>query len=418
MEPIRALLIGAGNRGMDAYGNFALRHPYLFRFVGVADINEKRRTRFAELHGIPAPMVVSDWSELLADSPEADVVFVCTPDRLHVEPARAAMRSGFDVVLEKPIAVDYADCRALAVEAEQLRRHLIVCHVLRHTPFFTTIKELLDTGVIGRLLTVSMTECIGFYHFAHSYVRGNWRSAATSSPIILAKSCHDMDILYWLTGSPASRVSSSGSRVWFRKENAPKGAAERCLDDCPHRTLCPFYAPRWYLGSNEGWPASVISEDRSLDARIEAIRTGPYGRCVYACDNDVADQQGVIISFENGVIATFTLSAFTQDIDRTIRLMGSAGEIYGDLKQGRIECTDFLTGSKRAIRVKAPENGHHGGDDALMYEVESVLRASDRRVKSRSDIAEALEGHLICFAAEQARLENRTVDMEVFRQSL
>jgi predicted dehydrogenase len=263
-----------------------------------------------------------------------------------------------------------------------------------------------------------MTECIGFYHFAHSYVRGNWRSAATSSPIILAKSCHDMDILYWLTGSPASRVSSSGSRVWFRKENAPKGAAERCLDDCPHRTLCPFYAPRWYLGSNEGWPASVISEDRSLDARIEAIRTGPYGRCVYACDNDVADQQGVIISFENGVIATFTLSAFTQDIDRTIRLMGSAGEIYGDLKQGRIECTDFLTGSKRAIRVKAPENGHHGGDDALMYEVESVLRASDRRVKSRSDIAEALEGHLICFAAEQARLENRTVDMEVFRQSL
>lgn len=418
MEPMKALLIGAGNRGMDAYGDFALRHPYLFRFVGVADINEERRTRFAELHGIPATMVVSDWSELLVDSSKADVVFVCTPDRLHVEPARAAMRSGFDVVLEKPIAVHYAECLALADEAEQLGRHLIVCHVLRHTPFFATIKELLDTGVIGRLLTVTMTECIGFYHFAHSYVRGNWRSEATSSPVILAKSCHDMDILYWLTGSPAARVSSSGSRVWFRKENAPPDAPARCLDGCRQRDDCPFYAPRWYLTEYTGWPASVISEDTSLAARIEALRTGPYGRCVYACDNDVADQQAVIISFESGVVATFTLSAFTQDIDRTIRLMGSAGEIYGDLKQGRIECTDFLTGSKRTIRVKAQENGHHGGDDALMYEVEAVLRSGDRRVKSRSDIAEALEGHLICFAAEQARLEDRTVDMEGFRQSL
>jgi predicted dehydrogenase len=314
------------------------------------------------------------------------------------------------------MATDLDSCFLLEKESLRLDRRVIVCHVLRHTPFFSALKGLVDSGAVGRLLTVSLNECIGYYHFAHSYVRGNWRSGALSSPAILAKSSHDMDILHWLIGSPSSSVSSTGDRVWFRKENAPPDAPARCLDGCRHRDDCPFYAPRWYLTEDTGWPASVISEDTSLAARIEALRTGPYGRCVYACDNDVVDHQAVIIRFENGVIATFTLSAFTREITRTIRLMGSKGEISGDLRKGEIEISDFLSGSRQLMRVEAAETGHQGGDEGLMREVERVIRSEDSEIKSRSDISEAMESHRLCFAAERARLGSVVVDMDEFRR--
>ncbi len=416
MKPIRALLIGAGNRGMYAYGGFALRNPVSFQFVGVCDTNSERRARFSELHEIPPSARSGDWNAFLSSGIDAEAVFVCTPDRLHVEPALAAMRNGYDVILEKPMATDLDSCFLLEKESLRLDRRVIVCHVLRHTPFFSALKGLVDSGAVGRLLTVSLNECIGYYHFAHSYVRGNWRSGALSSPAILAKSSHDMDILHWLIGSPSSSVSSTGDRVWFRKENAPPDAPARCLDGCRHRDECPFYAPRWYLTEDTGWPASVISEDTSLAARIEALRTGPYGRCVYACDNDVVDHQAVIIRFENGVIATFTLSAFTREITRTIRLMGSKGEISGDLRKGEIEISDFLSGNRQLMRVEAAETGHQGGDEGLMREVERVIRSEDSEVKSRSDISEAMESHRLCFASERARLKSVVVDMDEFRR--
>ena len=188
---------------------------------------------------------------------------------------------------------------------------LSVCHVLRYTPFFSKIKELLDKGCIGRLISIQHNENVGYWHYAHSFVRGNWRNSEDSSPMILAKSCHDMDIMLWLAGADCRSISSYGSLTHFKSENAPEGAPYRCMDGCPVQNECPYYAPRLYLTENTSWPTSVISADTGIEARTKALREGPYGRCVYRCDNNVVDHQVVAIEFKNDVTAVFTMSAFT-----------------------------------------------------------------------------------------------------------
>ncbi len=415
-EPIQSILIGAGNRGAEVYGEFAITHPWLFRFSGVAESNPDRRAAFAHAHHIESERVVDDWRKALDFTTERDLVFICTPDRTHFEVASAFAAKGCTIVLEKPVVTNAADCAAFAALAGTEANRIIVCHVLRYTPFFSALKKVIEQGRISSVVSINLQENIAWYHFAHSYVRGNWRSEALSSPSILAKSVHDLDILYWLAGAPAETIVSMGELSWFKGEHAPEGATERCLDGCAHAELCPWYAPDLYLTDNTGWPTSVISNDHSLGARRRALETGPYGRCVYYCDNDVMDHQDVLIRFKNGVSASFSMNALTYDKTRIIQVRGSKGEIVGDLDEGWLEIHDFLRAQRERIELGASVGGHNGGDDGLMKDIAKLLRSDvEGSQQSRSSIGESLEGHWMAFAAEESRKTRHFVDFEEFK---
>ncbi|MEW6046725.1 MAG: Gfo/Idh/MocA family oxidoreductase [Bacillota bacterium] len=436
--PVTLAIIGAGHRGGEAYARWALEHPGEARVVAVADPNAERREALAERHSIPFEHRYARWEDLLSSGRLADAVVIATPDRLHVAPTLRALQLGYHVLLEKPIAPTRDEVLQVARAAERAPGSVTVCHVLRYTPFFSTIKRLLDQGRIGSLVSVQYTENIGYWHFAHSFVRGNWRNLQTSSPMILAKSCHDMDMMRWLAGAPSRSISSFGSLMHFRRENAPPGAPERCTDGCPAERSCPFYAPRLYLEYTRdwtGWPVSVITRDFSPEGRLQALREGPYGRCVYRCDNDVVDHQVVSIEFEGGVTAAFTVTAFTLENTRTLKLMGTGGEIRGHLEKGEIELRTFAPGAGRSdskdtvegrawhgpsaggyelIRVPAGP-GHAGGDSGLMEAFVRrvrLIKLGEHPGEALTSLRESIESHLMAFAAEEARLERRVVPMD------
>ncbi len=417
MKQITAILIGAGLRGMDAYADYALRNESELRFLAVAEPDPERRERFRTLHHIPENLCFESWEQILDRPKFADAALICTQDRMHFEPAMKAMRLGYDLLLEKPMAADPHECVQLGKYAEENHRILRICYVLRYTPFFTTIKRLLDSGAIGRLMSIQHNENVGYWHMAHSFVRGNWRNSDESSPMILQKSCHDMDILRWLAGADCVNLSSFGELSWFKKENAPAGAPLRCLDGCPHKDECPFYAPKFYLTENTDWPTSAISNDHSYEARVRALKEGPYGRCVYHCDNNVVDHQVVGMEFANGVTAVFTMCAFTNEISRTIKLMGTKGEIRGAMEKNEILVKTFGTNTEGLIRLSESGSGHSGGDDGVMSSFVKLLQPGSAG-QSRSDIADSVHSHLMAFAAERSRLEKKAVNLSHYESGL
>jgi predicted dehydrogenase len=250
-------------------------------------------------------------------------------------------------------------------------------------------------------------------------VRGNWRNSNQTSPMILAKSCHDMDILNWLAGAPCTSISSFGSLTHFTKENAPEGAPERCLDGCPVADSCLYYAPKHYLTNNIGWPTATISDDLSMEARVKALQTGPYGRCVYHCDNNVVDHQVVNLEFANEVTAAFTMCAFTEDCERTIKLMGTKGEIRGAMEKFEIEVRDFTSKSRKVISLHNPGGhvGHAGGDFGLVRDFIRLVASEDQQA-GRSSAEISVQSHLMAFAAEKSRLEHKVINMQEYTQSL
>jgi predicted dehydrogenase len=445
--PVELVLVGAGHRGAEVYAEYCLHHPGEARVVAVADPRPDRRAWVATRHAIPDSRCFERPEELFAAPKLADGVIIATPDRTHVDPAILAIEAGYDVLLEKPVSPERHQIERLRTTASSRPDAVTVAHVLRYTPFFTTIRRLLDDGAIGRLQGIEHTENIGFWHFAHSYVRGNWARSDASSPMILAKACHDLDLLRWLAGAPCEAVASFGERRHFRAEQAPDGAPDRCLDGCPIETSCPYHAGRFYLDQLGGWdgpPVSIVTDDPSPEGRLEALRRGPYGRCVYRCDNDVVDHQVTILRFANGVTATLTVTAFSDESTRVVRYVGSHGEIRGHLG-GDIEVVPFLPAPEivrpsgapapasaggrpegrpapaaRRIRpdhggVRAPVGafvGHAGGDDALMHDFLARLRsrrAGQPLRAARTSLVESLDSHLMAFAAEESRRTGRVV---------
>jgi len=278
------------------------------------------------------------------------------------------------------------------------------------------MKKLLDDGVIGKLISIQHNENVAYWHQAHSFVRGNWRDSKESSPMILAKCCHDMDLMLWFAGADCVKIASFGSLAHFKKENAPEGSPNRCLDGCPAEKKCPYYAPNIYLTENTSWPTSAISDDASLEARTRALMEGPYGRCVYKCDNDVVDHQVISAEFANQVTAAFTMCAFTNDCTRTIKLMGTKGEIRGSMEKREIEVLDFLTGNKNIIQVGKAKSGHGGGDSGIMGAFIQNIRKGDIS-QGLTSAAISVQSHLMAFAAEKSRLENKVVDIKEFEKS-
>lgn len=413
-QPLTAIMIGAGNRGYQAYGPYALAHPDEIRFVAVAEPHDARRTRFAQAHAISPERQFRTWEELVAQGQIADAALICTLDRMHTEPTVAALEVGYDVLLEKPMATTLADCVGLAQTAERTQRLLQICHVLRYTAFFSTLHDIITSGRLGDIITVEHRENVSYWHMAHSYVRGNWRNSETESPMILAKCCHDLDILYWNLG-PCVQLNSFGSLTHYRADNAPKGAPTRCTDGCPVADDCPWYAPRLYLHEYTGWPVSVISEDTSLEARQRALETGPYGRCVYHCDNNVVDHQTVNMEFENGATGVLFMHGHSHEEGRTMRYDGTRATLRGTIAGVRnsIEIHDHLTGRVEKMDFAGGIIGHGGGDEGIMTAFVKALRDPGTALTTAR---ESLESHLMAFAAEQARVDNAIVFMEEFRR--
>ncbi|NEW04767.1 Gfo/Idh/MocA family oxidoreductase [Paenibacillus sp. SYP-B3998] len=414
MRKQRIAIIGAGLRG-DIYANYALKHPHEVQVVAVAEPNPSRRASFQKRHHIEDAHCHSDWRSLLDVPKLADAVVICTQDQMHLEPAMRALEKDYHVLLEKPMSTTAEACILLGEQADKWNKVFSICHVLRYTPFFSLLKSMLDRGKIGRLISIQHNENVGYWHQAHSFVRGNWRNTKESSPMILAKSCHDLDILLWLAGADCVNIASFGALTHFKAENAPAGAPLRCLDGCPVSDECPYYAPRQYLTANTEWPTAAICEDMSYEARYKALQEGPYGRCVYHCDNDVVDHQVVNMEFANEVTAAFTMTGFTNDCSRTLKLMGTKGEIRASMEKNEIEITYFGSGMQELIRLGTAQGhvGHGGGDDGLMRDFVKLI-AQDTAHTGKTAASHAVQSHLMAFAAEQSRLERRVIHLPVF----
>ncbi|HNX13872.1 MAG TPA: Gfo/Idh/MocA family oxidoreductase [Oscillospiraceae bacterium] len=415
MKKIKAVLIGAGSRS-TAYGPYAINQPDELQFVAVAEPDAERRNRFADIHGIPEQLRFSDYKELLGRELLGDAAVICTHDKLHFDPAVKALEKGYHVLLEKPMAATPSECMLLAEAAEEYDRVFSICHVLRYTDFFGTIKKLLDDGRIGKLISIQHNENVAFWHQAHGFVRGGFRNSDESSPMILSKCCHDMDIMLWLAGDDCVRLSSFGTLSHFKPENAPVGAPARCLDGCPVEKECPYYAPKQYLSVNTGWPTSAICNDMSIEGRTKALREGPYGRCVYHCDNNVVDHQVVNLEFANEVTAAFTMCAFTYECNRTIKLMGTKGEIRGSMLKNEIEIHNF-TGEHEIINLQQSQYGHGGGDFGLMRDFLRLVQG-DGEAEGLTSVKKSVQSHIMSFAAEKARLEGTVINIKEYIESV
>jgi predicted dehydrogenase len=404
-------------RGTFAYGAFAEAHPEHVRFVAVAEPDPERRARFAARHHLPPERCYENWEDLIAAGQLAPALVCCTMDRLHVAPTVAALEAGYHVLLEKPIAVTPEDCVRVVQASERAHRLLMICHVLRYTPFFSALHAVLRSGRLGEIVAIEHRENVAYWHMAHSFVRGNWGNSGRSSPMILAKCCHDLDILQWIMdGQPVKRLHSFGSLLHFRPDNAPPGAPLRCTDGCPVADACAFYAPRLYLTEDVGWPTAAISTDLSYEGRLRALQTGPYGRCVYHCDNDVVDHQVVTMEHENGAITTLVMHGHSHEEGRTMRYDGTRATLRGRWGYGGeadLTIHDHRTGGVETVPLPDGVGGHGGGDAGVMRAFVCAVRGvgSGALTSARA----SLESHLLAFAAERSRLTGATVDMAAYR---
>jgi predicted dehydrogenase len=402
-RPVTAILIGAGHRG-NIYGSYSWLHPNELQITAVAEPDKQRRHEFARDHDIPRERCFTDWREALSRDKFADAVIIATPDALHTEPCIAALEKGYDVLLEKPVAPTEAECRMILQKANETNRIVGVCHVLRYSPYFRELKEVLDAGLIGNIISIQHLEPIGHVHMSHSYVRGKWRNSRSATPIILAKSCHDTDIIRWLVNSPVHDVHCFGNLRWFTNANAPEGSTEKCTDGCAVEHMCPYSALQIYLRDRKRLYVFDLPDNPSDASIIEKLNSTDYGRCVYRMDNDQPDHLTVNMLFANGVTAAFSMEAHVSYEGRRTRIMGSLGDIVGDMET--FVMTDFKTRKKTSWRLKTDTHG--GGDQRLIRDFVQAVSQQDKKLLS-SSIDVSVESHLVAFAAERSRL-NRTIE--------
>jgi predicted dehydrogenase len=413
VDEVTLAVAGAGLRG-STYADRA-RATGNARIVAVAEPDPVRRARFAAAHGIAPELTFPGWRELAGAGRIADGVVVATQDTEHVEPVVRFAGLGYHILLEKPMATSEADCVRVVEAAERGGGMLAVCHVLRYMPYTRRLRELIEQGRIGDPISLQHLEPIGWWHYAHSYVRGNWRRADRSGPMLLTKSCHDIDWIIHVLGEVPTRVSSFGRLSHFRPENRPPGATDGCLT-CPVEPDCPYSAPRLYLSclgdpERERWPLGAVTDDATESGVRSALRDGPYGRCVYASDNDVVDHQVVNLEFGSGRTASFTVTAFTPQAQRQTRIFGTRGSIEGDGQ--RLSVHDFVSGEVETFDPAGADgalHGHGGGDDGLIRTFVTAVARDDPSLLY-SGARESLAGHRVVWAAEEARRTGTVVDI-------
>jgi predicted dehydrogenase len=384
--------------------------------VAVADPDARARDRFGEAHGIPGRRRFAEAAELFALGRLGEACLVTSPDRCHAEQAISALEAGYDILLEKPMAATLGETDRLVGAARASSAQVHVAHVLRYTPFFRVLHEAVTSGRLGEIITVEHRENVVAWHMAHSYVRGNWSKTADATPMIVAKCCHDFDILQWNLGSRVKRMASFGSLLEFRPERAPSGAAGRCTDPCPVED-CPYDARRIYLNMAwTGWPVEVITHDLSYEGRLRALREGPYGCCVYAAGSNAVDHQVVMMELESGASVSLHMHGHSHEEARTMRYDGTRATLRGSFgRHEEIDVIDHATGRLERLEIPRASGGHGGGDDQIMAGfVDSVETGSP----SRTSVEESYESHLLAFLAEEARLSGGVLDVAEARHEV
>ena len=425
MKQLSLILVGGGDRG-SSYLKYLDTNPDKFKLVGLAEPVKEKREYLRDLYNVPEDKCFESYEELLKLPKFADIAMICTQDKMHYEPAMMAIDKKYDLLLEKPISVSPQECYSIYEKAKENGVRSVVCHVLRYTPFYKAMKKFIDDGNLGEVVNVVHTEGVGNVHMSHSFVRGNWRNTAESAPMILAKCCHDTDLFQWLIGDTCTKVQSFGTCSYFTEKNKPEGAPKRCTDGCPHKDTCYYYAPSLYridTAEVQHFRAIAANKFNPTDEEVdESLKTSPYGRCVFQCDNDVVDHQVVNIQFGENKLMTLTMSGFNKGGRETV-IMGTKGELKANMEDQSMLFYDFAT--RKTTQIYSPDavfdqtiaGGHGGGDAGLMADLYDYI-ALDKPSNSISDLQVSCMSHLICFAAEEARLKNVTIDMDEYIKSL
>lgn len=407
--PLKAALIGAGERGLNNFGSYALHHPDKFKFTAVCDIDPGKRVRFAGAHKLSQKNQFENYNDLLSQKDLFDVVFISTMDRAHSGPAILALERGFPLMLEKPIGHDLESTLQILKTAEKTKTPLQVVFPLRYTAIFQRAKLIIHSGRLGKIFSVSHTEYVDHIHFSHSFVRGNWGNSEKSTPSIVQKCCHDMDILFWLINDKPVKVSSFGNLSFFNESGKPGSVPLRCLDGCEYENLCPYSVHKIYLKEKTSWPVCVVSIDSSLDARTQAIQDGPYGRCVFQCDNNVCDHQHVLIEFESGIIADLRMEGLSPFEGRVLEIQGTKGHLSLSTIENTIRITSLSGNDTEEIRPEIHSGSHLGGDELLLTDwFKDLTQASENEIFNFNDL---LYGHLLAFNAEKARVNDMVIKL-------
>jgi len=405
-------ILGAGARGRG-YASFAKQFPDRLKVVAVAEPNDHYRQFIAKEHNIAPENCFKSWDEFTAKAKMCDAVAICTQDSMHEAPAIACAELGYHILLEKPMAPTAEACQRIVAAVKKAGVMFAVCHVLRYTKYTAALRQIISSGEIGDIVSIQHLEPVGYWHQAHSFVRGLWRNEAESSFMLLAKSCHDVDWLRGVMGKKCVAVSSFGSLKHFRKEEKPSGAADRCTDcpasvesNCPYSALKIYFRDRFCKG-HKLWPVNVLVPDPDARKLEKALKEGEYGRCVYACDNDVVDNQVVNMLFEDGSTVSMTMTAFNFHSGRKTRIFGTRGEI--DTDSTIITIKNFLDNTTREVDTETLNDGgilsgHGGGDFGLMNNFVQAVAENDPSL-ILTGIDETLESHLMVFAAEKSRRE-------------
>ncbi len=398
--------IGLGGRGW-VYTSNMYKNPDKYKVVALCDIDKVKADRIGGELEVAKENVFYDEDEFFKEK-RADLCVISTQDQQHVGHAIKALALGYDLLLEKPISNKESECRKLLKAQKQYGGKIFVCHVLRYAPAFVKVKEILDTGVIGDIVMIDSIENVFYFHQAHSFVRGNWRRKDETSPMILAKCCHDLDLLQWYAGSKCDTISSVGDLRYFKKENQPEGASDRCTE-CKFVDTCPYSAVRGYV-TDKIWGAEALTNQRPFTDELimDALKTGPYGRCVYACDNDVVDNQIVMARFANGITANLRMTAFTHGGGRTMKFYGTLGELEFDQDRKFIEVKPFGKEVERIDTDNLVERGygHGGGDQGIVNGLYDLMTG---KTTGGTTLAHSIESHLMAFTAEKSRLKGGKV---------
>lgn len=401
-------ILGVGSRGADAYGTILNDQKDRFNIVALCDIRQQRLDRFSEIFGVDKSHCFLDENEFFKQK-RADVLIIATLDKDHVRQAIKALELGYDILLEKPITDNKDECEQLLAAQKKYGGKVIVCHVLRYAPAFVKASQLIKEGVLGKLVAIDAVERVTFSHQAHSFVRGNWRVAADTAPMILAKCCHDLDLLQHYANSKCKSISSVGDLMFFNKEHAPEGSTARCID-CPHQDTCPYSAKTLYVKwwndydkPEDRWPFNIIAPAPLTEEKLmHAVENGPYGRCVFACDNDVVDHQLTQITFENGVKASLTMMAFVGAGGRRMHFYGTHGDILLDEYTNKLTICRFGVGMEDINLEELNEKGfgHGGGDHGIITSLYKILTGE---IQAESALESSIESHLMGIYAEESR---------------
>ena len=418
MKKMRAVLLGFGGRGA-AYAKFAEQYPEELEIVAVAEPVENRRATAKERLGLLDDQLYSDWREIAAQPKMADFAIITTLERLHCENALAMIEKGYDLLLEKPMAPAEEECKAITSAAVKKGVKVVICHVLRYAPFWIELKNAIDNGAVGKIMSVIHQENVGTELYSHAFVRGTWRTEELGAPMILAKCSHDVDLLQWLIGGKCKKVQSFGSLTHFTSDNRPLNAPLRCNNRCPAAAECPYFVDRIYRNKNQDnlhiWYRRCVAGTVAppTDAQVDAaLEKGNYGRCVYACDNDVVDHQIVNMEFDDGCTAVLSMNGFNAP-RRFIQIFGTKGELIGDAEEGTFRIYSFEKEEWTFYTPETEAEGHGGGDKYLMRELMRYFQDLPCG-KSICDVQTSYENHMIAFAAEKSRHTGTVVDMDEF----